>query len=235
MMSISFSFFSTFFSFSTADETRKETGQALIFKTHLLKKTSSWFTTQTFLTEVAWRAQRMSHKTNMLWRFGSSHNLFFQIALRAQRMANKNYLPCCDCCPWSGAKLLCEMLLSGAALLPLDSIVTLHSSSAHSMTENRNFLVTGITSNALSISWRSAFASVSSRSLRKGNKHSSDWTRNLERLQKKKSNFSGCKENWFSSFPSGGGLSQWPYNVCQVKTTKMLLANLVAWVIDKIH
>lgn len=165
-----FFFFSTFFLFPQRMKHERKQGNPLIFKTHLLKKTSSWFITQSFLTEMARRAQKMSHKTNMQWRFGSSHNLSFQIALRAQRMANKKYLPCCDCCPWSGAKLLCEMLLSGAALLPLDSIVTLHSSSAHSMTENRNFLVTGITSNALSISRRSAFASVSSRSLRKGNK-----------------------------------------------------------------
>ena len=84
--------------------------------------------------------------------------------------SSAGYTPCCLGRPQSGAELQWETLLSRAAsLLALDSIVTLQSSSPHSMMENRHFLVTGIRSKVLSLCWRSPFASVSSRSLRRVN------------------------------------------------------------------
>ena len=84
--------------------------------------------------------------------------------------SSAGYTPCCVGRPQSGAELQWETLLSRAAsLLALDSIVTLQSSSPHSMMENRHFLVTGIRSKVLSLCWRSPFASVSSRSLRRVN------------------------------------------------------------------
>ena len=93
-----------------------------------------------------------------------------ELATALATQSSAGYTPCCVGRPQSGAELQWETLLSRAAsLLALDSIVTLQSSSPHSMMENRHFLVTGIRSKVSSFCWRSPFTSVSRRSLRRVN------------------------------------------------------------------
>ena len=93
-----------------------------------------------------------------------------ELATALATQSSAGYTPCCVGRSQSGAELQWETLLSRAAsLLALDSIVTLQSSSPHSMMENRHFLVTGIRSKVSSFCWRSPFTSVSRRSLRRVN------------------------------------------------------------------